>query len=48
MRMPRRTFYALTVTILASMVVGLLEIIYDLVCDGDPVARLFPAGWFDA
>jgi hypothetical protein len=43
-RMPRRTFYALTGTILVGMIAGLLEIIYDLVCDSDPTAATSPFG----
>jgi hypothetical protein len=34
--MPRRTFYTLTITILIGMIAGLLELVYQQVCDVDP------------
>jgi hypothetical protein len=43
-RMPRRTFYGIVVAILVGMIAGLLEIIYDLVCDSDPTAATSPFG----
>jgi hypothetical protein len=35
-RMPRRTFYGIILAVLAGMVWGLLEIVYDLVADSEP------------